>query len=130
MAFFTWAAAKAKTSRLQLVSPRRFAGARRLPQPRASRFHLVPLRQRTYTHQWHRHAEGGTLVGGQPRLTTSVVTAQDRAFERSMDAYFRMVLPNVPQGPAWLHDIAMVGYDYLSDNGAGWERDVRRCRTL
>jgi hypothetical protein len=41
-----------------------------------------------------------------------------------IDAFFRLMLPEVPPGPAWLHDICMVGYDYLSDGGLGWDRDV------
>ena len=47
------------------------------------------------------------------------------AFEAAVDAFFRLMLPDVPPGPAWLHEIAMVGYDFLSDDGQGWERDVR-----
>lgn len=46
------------------------------------------------------------------------------AFERAVDAFFRMMLPDVCPGPAWLHMVAMVDYDYLSDGGNGWERDV------
>ncbi len=46
-------------------------------------------------------------------------------FEDGVDAYFTLMLPDVPPGPKWLHDIAMVGYDFLSDGGQGWERDVR-----
>jgi hypothetical protein len=30
----------------------------------------------------------------------------------------------VPPGPRWLHDIALVDYDYLSDGGQGWFRDL------
>ena len=33
--------------------------------------------------------------------------------------------PGRSPGPAWLHEIAMIDYDYLSDKGLGWERDVR-----
>jgi hypothetical protein len=33
-------------------------------------------------------------------------------------------LGDVPPGPAWLHDIAMVDYDYLSDAGRGWFKDI------
>lgn len=47
------------------------------------------------------------------------------AFGSAVDAFFRIALPDVPAGPAWIHDIAMVGYDYLSDEGNGWERDLR-----
>jgi hypothetical protein len=46
-------------------------------------------------------------------------------FPTTVDAWFRLMLPDVPPGPRWLHDIAMVGYDFLSDDGKGWERDVR-----
>ncbi|NUQ61321.1 MAG: discoidin domain-containing protein [Pirellulales bacterium] len=46
-------------------------------------------------------------------------------FPAALDAFFAQMLPEVPPGPKWLHDIAMVGYDYLSDGGEGWDRDVR-----
>jgi hypothetical protein len=52
--------------------------------------------------------------------------AAGEPFGKSMDAFFRLMLPDVPPGPAWLHQIAMVGYDYLSDGGQGWQRDVER----
>ena len=35
------------------------------------------------------------------------------------------MLPDVPAGPQWLHEIAMIDYDFLSDNGQGWQRDVQ-----
>jgi len=47
-----------------------------------------------------------------------------RAFDQSLDAFFSLMLPDVPAGPDWLHEIAMVDYDFLSDNGQGWEHDV------
>lgn len=46
-------------------------------------------------------------------------------FPAAVDAFFARMLPDVPPGPQWLHDIAMVGYDYLSDGGKGWDRDLR-----
>ncbi len=46
-------------------------------------------------------------------------------FGGALDAFFTLMLPDVPPGPRWLHDIAMVHYDYLSDNGLGWDRDLR-----
>jgi hypothetical protein len=46
-------------------------------------------------------------------------------FVGALDAFFRLMLPDVPPGPRWLHDIALVHYDYLSDGGLGWDRDVR-----
>ncbi len=51
-------------------------------------------------------------------------------FGRSVDAFFRLMLPDVPPGPKWLHEIAMVGYDYLSDDGKGWEKDVKELARL
>ena len=46
-------------------------------------------------------------------------------FDASLDAFFTLMLHDVPAGPAWLHEIAMIDYDFLSDNGQGWERDVQ-----
>ena len=48
-----------------------------------------------------------------------------KTFPAAVDAWFRLMLPDVPPGPKWLHDIAMVDYDFLSDDGQGWERDLR-----
>jgi hypothetical protein len=39
-------------------------------------------------------------------------------------AILRFALAEIPPGPAWLRDIAMVDYDYLSDGGQGWFRDI------
>ncbi len=40
------------------------------------------------------------------------------------------MLPDVPPGPEWLHEIAMVGFDFLSDGGQGWEKDVHELARL
>ncbi|MHB8972296.1 MAG: discoidin domain-containing protein [Pirellulaceae bacterium] len=48
-----------------------------------------------------------------------------KGFEKSLDTFFDLMLPDVPAGPPWLHEIAMIDYDFLSDNGQGWERDVQ-----
>ena len=57
---------------------------------------------------------------------TATVPNEDTAtgFPATMDGFFRLVMPDVPAGPQWTRDIAMVSYDYLSDGGAGYERDV------
>ncbi len=47
-----------------------------------------------------------------------------KEFPAAVDAWFRLMLPDVPPGPTWLHEIAMVDYDFLSDDGQGWERDL------
>ncbi len=48
-----------------------------------------------------------------------------QTFERGVDAFFALMLPDVPAGPKWLHKVAMISYDFLSDNGQGWEKDIR-----
>lgn len=47
-------------------------------------------------------------------------------FGHAADAFFRLMLPDVPPGPRWLHEIYMVKYDFLSDGGEGWDRDVAK----
>jgi hypothetical protein len=47
-------------------------------------------------------------------------------FGRSADAFFWLMLPDVPPGPRWLHEIYMCKYDFLSDGGEGWDRDVAK----
>jgi hypothetical protein len=54
----------------------------------------------------------------------------DEPFGKSIDSLFWLMLPDVPPGPKWLHEIAMVSYDYLSDDGQGWEKDVNELARL
>jgi len=42
----------------------------------------------------------------------------------ALTAFFQHALPEVPPGPKWLHEIAMVGFDYMSDGGKGWFNDI------
>jgi hypothetical protein len=71
---------------------------------------------------WTYPAEGGLENGSEKR--TIVVSSHEGPVDRSLDRFFRNVLPDVPPGPKWLHDIAMVDYDYMSDGGQGWFRDI------
>jgi len=48
----------------------------------------------------------------------------------ALRAFFRYMLPASPPGPVWLHEIAIVHYDYLSEKGEGWFRDIDRLTTL
>ena len=43
---------------------------------------------------------------------------------RALDAFYQYALPDVPPGPQWLHEIAMVDFDYMSDGGKGWFKDI------
>lgn len=54
----------------------------------------------------------------------------EEPFGKSIDSFFRLMLPDVPPGPKWPHKIAMVYYDYLSDDGQGWEKDVNELARL
>jgi len=44
--------------------------------------------------------------------------------DAAMQAFYATALADVTPGPDWLHDIAMVDYDFLSDRGKGWFRDI------
>ncbi len=72
--------------------------------------------------EWTYLAKAGLEHGCESR--TIVVAAQNGSVEESLACFFRNVLPGVAPGPAWLHDIAMVDFDYLSDEGRGWFRDI------
>jgi hypothetical protein len=54
-----------------------------------------------------------------------VYTSLHRGDEKtSMRVFYATSLAEVKPGPDWLHDVAMVDYDYLSKNGQGWFRDI------
>jgi hypothetical protein len=42
----------------------------------------------------------------------------------AMAEFYRSALADIPPGPSWLHDIAMVDYDYMSQSGRGWFKDI------
>jgi len=63
------------------------------------------------------------LEGGRERRSVSLIFHSGTPDE-SLAEFFRTALSDVPPGPAWLHDVAMVDYDYLSDGGQGWFRDI------
>jgi hypothetical protein len=42
----------------------------------------------------------------------------------ALEAFYRFALPDVRPGPQWLHEIAMVNYDYMSAGGKGWFADI------
>jgi len=44
--------------------------------------------------------------------------------DAAISQFYDLALADVPPGPAWLHDIAMVDYDYLSSGGRGWYEDI------
>ena len=80
-----------------------------------------------------RYAAGKVPLSGPETRTFAIwLPNHQRAakeFPAAVDAWFRLMMPDVPPGPKWLHDIAMVDYDFLSDDGHGWERDLRALAT-
>ncbi len=82
----------------------------------------------------YRYASGSIPLESPERRTACLWIPKKGSsrplFERAMDAFFLNALPDVAPGPCWLHGIAMVDYDYLSDNGKGWEQDVAELAKL
>ena len=46
--------------------------------------------------------------------------------EDAMRAFYATAMADVPPGPDWLHDTALIVYDFLSEGGRGWFRDIDR----
>lgn len=82
----------------------------------------------------YRYASGTIPLETQEKRTTCLWVPKrgfkGNRFETGVDQFFLNALPDVPPGPAWLHDIAMVDYDYLSEDGKGWEKDVAELAKL
>jgi len=55
---------------------------------------------------------------------TIVTVLHKGSFDDAMRAFYATCLKDVRQGPDWVHDVAMIGYDFLSDNGRGWFADI------
>lgn len=63
------------------------------------------------------------LENGQETRTVFVILHAD-SVDQSLSEFYANALNDVPAGPSWLHEIAMVDYDYLSDGGKGWFKDI------
>jgi hypothetical protein len=72
--------------------------------------------------EWSYLPKAGLENGCESR--TVVVAEHQGSVEDSLACFFTNLLPEVVPGPAWLHDIALVDFDYLSDGGQGWFRDI------
>ena len=57
------------------------------------------------------------------RRTISTVFHQGDP-DAAIDQFYALALGDIPPGPEWLRDIAMVDYDYLSAAGKGWFQDI------
>lgn len=63
------------------------------------------------------------LENGLERRTISTVFHQGDP-DAAIGQFYAIALADIPPGPDWLHDVAMVGYDYLSAGGKGWFEDI------
>ncbi len=61
---------------------------------------------------------------------TFALYIHDGDADTALRSYFQRVIPNCPSGPSWLHEIAMVDYDYMSKKGEGWHRDIDKLSEL
>lgn len=73
------------------------------------------------TFQWE-YAEG--VPRGEQDVRFLYTVVHGGGFEQAMRAFYAAALAGVPQGPDWLHDVAMVDYDFLSEHGKGWFADI------
>jgi hypothetical protein len=71
---------------------------------------------------WTYLADPGLENGCENR--SIYLTSHDGGIEESLRDFFQIVIPDIPPGPRWLHDIALIDYDYMSDGGQGWFRDI------
>ena len=72
--------------------------------------------------RWTYPKEVGLEDAVEKRTIVELAGVED--IDEGMDRYYQLILPDVPPGPDWLKDIAMISYDYMSDMGRGWYNDI------
>jgi len=77
---------------------------------------------------WIYPASVGLPAGEEERTVYTIV--HHGGPEEAIDLFYRTALADVKPGPDWLHDVAMVDFDYLSKNGHGWFADINRLTGL
>jgi hypothetical protein len=82
---------------------------------RAGEFHCVYL-----------HEAG--LQGREDRSLYTILHRGDS--NTAMKAFYSTALAEVKPGPDWVHDVAMVDFDYLSKNGQGWFADINKLKEV
>lgn len=64
-------------------------------------------------------------VGLRSKEERTVYTGLHRGDEKTaMQVFYGTSMVEVKAGPDWLHEVAMVDYDYFSKNGQGWFKDI------
>lgn len=72
--------------------------------------------------RWTYPKEVGLEDAAEQRTIFEVDGVKD--LDEAMAMYYQTALGDVPPGPDWLKDIAMISYDYMSDQGKGWFNDI------
>jgi hypothetical protein len=68
------------------------------------------------------------IQGGEERVLSTGLHFGDT--QKAVSVFCECSLEDVQRGPDWLHDVAMVDYDYLSKNGEGWFSDINKLEKL
>lgn len=55
---------------------------------------------------------------------TIIEAANIADIDMGMHVFYQTILKDVPPGPGWIRDIAMISYDYMSYMGKGWYNDI------
>jgi hypothetical protein len=63
------------------------------------------------------------LEGGSEKRSISIILHSGDP-DAALRQFYDIALKDVPPGPEWLHDIAMVDYDFLGNGGKGWFNDI------
>jgi hypothetical protein len=63
------------------------------------------------------------LEGGSEKRSISIILHAGDP-DAALKQFYDVALKDVPPGPGWLHDIAMVDYDFLGNGGKGWFNDI------
>ncbi len=74
--------------------------------------------------------EGSKVPLAEPLTRTFWTVVQNGPPEQAMDAWYATALADVPPGPAWLHDVALQDYDFMSHGGKGWFADIDAAEKL
>ena len=62
------------------------------------------------------------LAGAETRRVYACLHQGDE--RDAIQAFYDSALAHIPAGPDWLHDIALIHYDYFSKAGRGWFEDI------
>lgn len=66
----------------------------------------------------------GSLVPVQSETRTVALEFHRNGADGTCRAFYRTI-PEIEPGAAWTHDVHLVYYDYLSENGEGWFKDLQ-----